>query len=92
MNLVTASLRGLVLGYRYAISPLLGVNCRYLPGCAEYATEALERHGAVRGGWLTVRRLARCHPWGGSGLDPVPPRAHSPDCRHRPALSSRKGL
>lgn len=46
--------------------------CRYLPTCSAFALEALERHGAVRGSWLTVRRLARCHPWGGLGADPVP--------------------
>jgi putative membrane protein insertion efficiency factor len=48
--------------------------CRYLPTCSAYALEALEQHGALRGGWLTVRRLGRCHPWGGLGVDPVPAR------------------
>lgn len=48
--------------------------CRYLPSCSAYALEALEQHGAVRGSWLTVRRLGRCHPWGGLGADPVPVR------------------
>jgi putative membrane protein insertion efficiency factor len=46
--------------------------CRYLPGCSDYAREALERHGLWRGGWLAVRRVSRCHPWAGHGLDPVP--------------------
>ena len=48
--------------------------CRYVPSCSTYALEALEGHGAARGSWLTIRRLTRCHPWGGTGLDPVPDR------------------
>ena len=63
----------LVRAYRLVISPVLGPRCRFAPTCSEYALEALERHGAWRGAWLTVRRLARCHPLGGSGYDPVPP-------------------
>ncbi|MBV8466128.1 MAG: membrane protein insertion efficiency factor YidD [Burkholderiales bacterium] len=58
--------------YRYTISPVLGPNCRYTPSCSEYAVEAVRRHGPWRGGWLTIRRLSRCHPWGGCGHDPVP--------------------
>lgn len=61
-----------VRGYRLFLSPLLGQNCRYAPTCSAYALEALERHGALRGGWLAARRIARCHPWGGSGVDDVP--------------------
>lgn len=66
--------RGLVWLYRYGLSPLIGANCRYHPTCSAYAEEALRRHGLFRGGWLAVKRIARCHPWGGSGEDPVPPR------------------
>lgn len=62
----------LVRAYQWGISPLIGPRCRYLPTCSAYALEALARHGACRGGWLTLKRLARCHPWGGSGVDPVP--------------------
>ena len=65
-------LRGLVWIYRYAISPLIGANCRYEPTCSAYAEEALKKHGAFKGSWLAVKRIARCHPWGGSGYDPVP--------------------
>ena len=63
---------GLVKLYRVAISPWLGMNCRYQPTCSEYAIEALRRHGIFRGGWLALKRIGRCHPWGGSGYDPVP--------------------
>ena len=65
-------LRVLVQAYRYLISPWLGVNCRYAPSCSEYAIEALNKHGAFRGTALAAKRIARCHPWGGSGYDPVP--------------------
>lgn len=58
--------------YRWLISPFLGVNCRYQPTCSAYALDAIERHGAWRGGWLALRRIGRCHPWGGAGHDPVP--------------------
>ena len=58
--------------YRFAVSPWLGANCRYQPSCSEYAIEALKTHGAFRGTRLAVKRIARCHPWGGSGYDPVP--------------------
>ena len=58
--------------YRSTFSPLVGHSCRFQPTCSSYALEALERHGAIRGGWLTLRRLARCHPLGGAGYDPVP--------------------
>ena len=62
----------LVWLYRYGLSPLLGANCRYQPTCSAYAEEAIRTYGAFRGGWLTLKRLGRCHPWGGSGYDPVP--------------------
>jgi putative membrane protein insertion efficiency factor len=62
----------LVRGYQIVLSPLLGGRCRFAPSCSHYAIEALERHGALRGLWLTIRRVGRCHPWGGSGVDPVP--------------------
>ncbi len=67
-----AILIALVKGYRYAISPLLGNNCRFVPSCSEYAVEAIERHGSGRGSWLAMRRILRCHPWCDGGYDPVP--------------------
>lgn len=64
----------LIRGYQLLLSPLLGGNCRFHPTCSEYAIEAMRAHGVARGSWLTVRRIGRCHPWGGAGHDPVPPR------------------
>lgn len=61
-----------VRGYRLLFSPWVGMNCRYHPTCSAYALEALEKHGGLKGSWLTLRRLARCHPFGGSGIDNVP--------------------
>jgi putative membrane protein insertion efficiency factor len=61
-----------VKGYRLIFSPWLGQNCRYQPTCSAYALEALNKHGGIKGGWLSLRRIARCHPWGGSGIDNVP--------------------
>lgn len=71
-SLPARGLQCLVRGYQLLVSPLLGPRCRYLPTCSQYALEAMESHGAGRGLWLSARRLARCHPWGSSGYDPVP--------------------
>ncbi len=65
-------LLALVHFYRYCISPLTPPSCRFTPTCSQYAVEALRKYGPIKGLWLTVRRLSRCHPWGGSGYDPVP--------------------
>jgi hypothetical protein len=67
-----AFLLGLVRGYQYAIRPLLGANCRFYPSCSDYAREAIERHGALKGSWLALRRVVRCHPYHPGGYDPVP--------------------
>ncbi|MBV2234478.1 MAG: membrane protein insertion efficiency factor YidD [Sterolibacterium sp.] len=69
---MTYPLLGLVRCYRYCISPFLGRNCRFYPSCSEYAEEALQRHGALRGTTLALRRVCRCHPWHPGGFDPVP--------------------
>lgn len=63
----------LLRGYRFAISPLYGQVCRYYPSCSAYALEAVAVHGSVRGSWLAVRRVGRCHPWAPGGVDRVPP-------------------
>jgi len=59
-------------GYQYALRPMLGANCRFHPSCSDYASEAIDRHGAASGLWLTAKRLARCHPYHAGGYDPVP--------------------
>jgi uncharacterized protein len=69
-------LRGFLRIYRYALSPALGDHCRFHPSCSAYALEAIERLGTLRGSWLAVKRVARCHPWHPGGYDPVP-AAHS---------------
>ena len=83
--MLTLLLRGLIRGYQLFISPVLGPSCRYLPSCSDYAAEAILRHGTLAGSWLALKRLARCHPWGGSGYDPVPAppgHVHPLGCRH----------
>ena len=63
---------GLIRGYQLLISPFFGAKCRYLPSCSEYASEAIHKHGPLRGALIAVKRILRCHPCGGSGYDPVP--------------------
>ncbi|MDR2474304.1 MAG: membrane protein insertion efficiency factor YidD [Bacteroidales bacterium] len=63
---------GLIRGYKLLISPWLPGACRFVPTCSEYARQAIGKHGAFKGGWLAVKRILSCHPWGGSGYDPVP--------------------
>jgi putative membrane protein insertion efficiency factor len=79
---VRAFLLGLIRLYQLTLSPWLGTQCRYEPTCSNYAVEALEQHGVVRGVWLAAKRLGRCHPWGRSGYDPVP--AHDSPVARRP--------
>ncbi|WP_330442949.1 membrane protein insertion efficiency factor YidD [Flavobacterium sp. C4GT6] len=68
----------LVRFYQGAISPFLPSACRYTPTCSQYTIEALQTHGLIKGGWLSIKRIASCNPWGGRGYDPVPERK----CRH----------
>jgi uncharacterized protein len=76
----------LIKGYRLFLSPYLGQNCRYEPSCSAYAVEALQRHGLLRGGWMAVKRVSRCHPWHEGGYDPVP----SPSDSNATKTSSRR--
>ena len=69
---MTSVLIGALRAYQYLFRPLLGANCRFYPSCSDYALEALTRHGALRGIWLAIRRVGRCHPWHAGGYDPVP--------------------
>jgi len=62
----------LIFLYQRIISPWIGPKCRYTPTCSQYGIEALKKHGPIKGLWLTIKRVSRCHPWGGSGYDPVP--------------------
>ncbi len=76
MAVIEKILRGMIRGYQLLIVPVMPAGgCRFHPGCSAYAMDAVESHGAVRGGWLALKRIVRCHPWGQSGLDPVPPAA-----------------
>jgi len=61
--------RGMIKAYQYTLSPLVGFNCRHLPTCSDYADQAIERYGLWAGGWMTLARVLRCHPWGTAGLD-----------------------
>lgn len=72
---------GLIRFYQKGISPFTLPSCRFTPTCSAYAHEAIERHGLLRGGWLFMKRFARCNPFGGQGLDPVPPAVGSPTSR-----------
>jgi putative membrane protein insertion efficiency factor len=63
---------GLIRVYQWGISPWFGPRCRYTPTCSQYALEAFQKHGIIIGGWLSLKRVGRCHPWGGHGHDPVP--------------------
>lgn len=72
MNIAQHFLIGLIRGYQYFLSPLVGNQCRFTPTCSQYAREAIEIHGAMKGTWYAVRRVLRCHPWHPGGHDPVP--------------------
>lgn len=71
-RLFTAILLLPVYAYKYCISPLTPASCRFTPTCSEYAIQALKKHGPLKGLWFTIKRISRCHPWGGSGYDPIP--------------------
>lgn len=84
-------LRILIRGYQLIVSPWLGPRCRFHPSCSNYALEALEVHGALRGSWLAMRRIGRCHPFHPGGIDPVPagPASRAHDA---PSIDQQKGM
>ena len=71
-KIVTLPLILLIRGYQLILSPLLGSNCRFMPTCSEYAMESLKTHGLIKGTFLIMKRIGKCHPWGGHGYDPIP--------------------
>ena len=71
-NIMVSPFVLLIKGYQKFISPLTPSSCRYSPTCSQYAVEALQKHGLLKGGWLAIKRIGSCNPWGGSGYDPVP--------------------
>ncbi len=73
-------LLGVISAYRRCVSPFLGAHCRFTPTCSAYAAVAIREHGTIRGGWLTVKRIGRCHPWHPGGVDLVPARSVGPAC------------
>ncbi|NVJ98800.1 MAG: membrane protein insertion efficiency factor YidD [Alphaproteobacteria bacterium] len=85
MSPLALILHGLVRFYQIAISPFLAPRCRFQPTCSSYALEAVRLHGGLKGGWLAIKRIAKCHPWGGFGYDPVPQSGHPSD---EPAVSA----
>ena len=82
MKPVATFLKILIRGYQLFISPVFPIACRYGPTCSSYALEAVSTHGAFKGGWLALKRIARCHPWGGEGYDPVPAKDAQEICTH----------
>lgn len=85
--------RAIIRAYQLTLSPFIGNQCRFHPSCSHYALQAVDRHGAVRGGWLAVKRLGRCHPFNPGGFDPVPgcqdPGCPAPDCTAPAGAESR---
>jgi putative membrane protein insertion efficiency factor len=83
-----AILLALIRAYQYLLSPWVGGSCRFWPTCSEYAREAIEAHGAARGAWMAIARVARCHPYGAGGFDPVPQQFRWRCWRHQRATNT----
>jgi uncharacterized protein len=89
LKIISYPILGVAYFYKYAISPLTPASCRHVPTCSEYMIQAIKIHGPFRGTFLGIRRLSRCHPWGTSGYDPVPPKGTLKF--HFPNLKLKKG-
>lgn len=76
-KIIRQLITGPIWAYRYFISPFLGSNCRYYPTCSAYALESVEKHGSIKGGWMAIKRITRCHPWHEGGVDPVPEKLNT---------------
>ena len=72
MSIPAKIVLGIIKMYQKLLSPWMGANCRYTPTCSQYGLEAVQKYGALKGGWMALKRIGRCHPWGGHGYDPVP--------------------
>jgi uncharacterized protein len=72
LRILSLPFMALIKIYQWVISPWLGPKCRFVPSCSQYALDALQKYGLFKGGWLALKRISRCHPWGGHGYDPVP--------------------
>lgn len=79
-NIIVKLVQTLLKLYKYTLSPLLGPSCRYQPSCSSYACEAVEKYGVITGGWMSLRRILRCHPFHAGGYDPVPENTHRNCC------------
>jgi len=89
--LVGAVMDGTIRAYQLLLAPLLPASCRYYPSCSTYARQAIAEHGPLAGGWLAAKRILRCHPWGGSGVDPVPAAAGDISRRPHRCAAGRHG-
>lgn len=91
LNPGQVALRGAIRTYQLTLRPIIGSHCRHYPHCSEYGLEAVAEHGALRGAWLTARRVLRCNPWHEGGFDPVPPARDSKTSQNRGALRADPG-
>lgn len=88
---LSAFARGLIKGYQWFVSPVLPGSCRFYPTCSSYALEAIDTHGPVKGAWLALKRIGRCHPWNDGGVDPVPGTDKTSCCGHHHSHSHPQG-